>query len=365
LKIGIFHPRLNICGGGEWVALSIINSLRENGHKVIVLTDEPIDQAKYKRTFGQELKVDGEVVFPFHFFRRGDAHNIYADMISCFILKSKCDLIIDTFTCLILPSVDIVYMHYPLFKQSAQPTSTLARLKIAIYFLPYRAYEMQTRKRTKQIVLANSKFTSNAVKNSLGLNSIILYPPVSSFFLQNEKPVSDYKRLNQVVTVSRFAPEKNLDLIPHIAKRIDDTKFLIIGNMHHKKVYSQLQNLIRELDVEERVVLMTNVSKPLLKQILLESKIYLHCAVNEHFGISLIEAMACGCLPIANDSGGPKESVPKNLRYVSIDEAVSKIIQNIREWSPQKAQEMHDNALKFSQENFSKQLISLISAIDC
>jgi alpha-1,2-mannosyltransferase len=360
LKIGVFHPRLNICGGGEWVALCIINGLRQEGHKVIVLTDERIDQAKFKRTFGQELMTDEEIIFPFHFFRRGDAHNVYTDMISCYVLKSKCDLVIDTFTCLVLPGTDIVYMHYPLFNQSTPLTNTFSRLKIALYFLPYRAYEKQTIKRTKQIIFANSMFTSNAIKNNLGLNSQILYPPVSSFFLQTEKMIADYKRLNQVVTVSRFAPEKNLDLIPQIAKRVPDVKFLIIGNLHHKRVYSQLQKLIRELEVEQRVILMTDVSKPLLKQILLDSKIYLHCAVNEHFGISLIEAMACGCLPIANDSGGPKESVPDSLRYSSLDDAVSKINTNIRDWSPQKAQEMHNRALKFSQENFSKQLQAAI-----
>ena len=241
MKIGVFHPRLNICGGGEWVALSIINSLRQNGHKVVVLTDERIDQAKFKRTFGQELKTDEEIVFPFHLFRRGDAHNVYTDMLSCFILKSRCDLVIDTFTCLVLPGTDVVYMHYPLFKQSAPLTSTLSKLKISLYFLPYHAYELQTRKKPKQLIFANSKFTSDAIKTSLGLNSQILYPPVSSFFTQNEKPIYSYERLDQVVTVSRFAPEKNLDLIPKIAKQISNVKFLIIGNLHHKKVYSQLQ----------------------------------------------------------------------------------------------------------------------------
>ena len=124
--------------------------------------------------------------------------------------------------------------------------------------------------------------------------------------------------------------EKNLNLIPHLAKQIDNVRFIIIGNLHHKEVYLQLKKLIHELGVENRVILMTDVPKPLLKQILLESKIYLHCAVNEHFGISLIEAMACGCLPIANDSGGPKEFVPENLRYTSMDEVVSKIIKILR-----------------------------------
>ena len=362
MRIGVFHPRLNICGGGEYVALIIINSLRQNGHKVIVLTDERIDQEKYKRTFGQELKTDGEIVFPFHFFRRGDAHNVYTDIISCFILKTKCDLVIDTFTCLVLPGADVVYMHYPLFKQSIQPTNLFARLKIAAYFLPYFTYEKKIREKMKQIIFVNSKFTGDAVKTSLGLHSQKLYPPVSSFFLQNEEIIFSHKRLDQVVTLSRFAPEKNLDLIPHIAKEINNVKFLIIGNLHHKKVYSRLQKLIRDLEVEDRVILMTDVSKPLLKQILMDSKIYLHCAVNEHFGISLIEAMACGCLTIANNSGGPKEFISPNLRFNTREEVILKITKNIKEWSPQKAQEMHKIAMEFSEESFSKQLISLLSS---
>ncbi len=107
---------------------------------------------------------------------------------------------------------------------------------------------------------------------------------------------------------------------------------------------------------------MTDVSKPLLKQILLDSKIYLHCAVNEHFGISLIEAMACGCLTIANNSGGPKELISSNLRFDTREEVILKITKNIKEWSPQKAQEMHNIAMEFSEESFSGQLISLLSS---
>lgn len=361
MKIGIFHPGLNICGGGEWVALNIIDSLRQNGHKVIVLTDEKIDQTKFIRTFGQKLHTDGEFVFPFHFFRRGDPHNVYTDMISCLILQSKCDIVIDTFTCLILPGTDVVYIHYPLFKQFPSPSKKFDILKSAIYFLPYHAYERKMRRRMKQIIFANSKFTSSAIKNSLGLQSKLLYPPLSSFFLQDEKTIQSYPRLNQVVTVSRLAPEKNLEIIPYIAKQLDNVKFLIIGSLHYKEVHLKLLRLIKNLNVAERVTIMVDLPKEQLRQILLNSKIYLHCAINEHFGISVIEAMACGCLPIVHDSGGPKEFVPSNLRYMSIDEAATKIMQGLLEWSPVTVQEMHNSSLKFSQENFTKQLLATLS----
>lgn len=361
LNIGVFHPRLNRCGGGEWVALNIINSLRQNGHKVIVLTDETIDQKKFVRAFGQRLQTDGEIVYPFRLFSKGDPHNIYTDIIGCLILKSKCNLVIDTFTCTVLPGVDAVYMHYPRFMQSTPPTNKLGKLKETLFFFPYHAYEKKLRKKMKHIIFANSKFTSEAIITSLGLRSHLLCPPLSPFFLQNEEAISGHQRLDQVVTVSRFAPEKNLEMIPYLAKRLDNVRFIVIGNLHYKELHSRLLKQIRDFGVEERVVLMTDVPKTQLRQILLDSKVYLHSAMNEHFGVSIIDAMASGCVPITHDSGGPKMFVPEKFRYTNSDEAAEKIEKAILEWSPKQALEMRNITLKFRQEVFSKNLFSILS----
>ena len=166
MKVGIFHPGLNVCGGGEWVALSIINSLKENGNKVIILTDKKVDQNKYIKTFGQKLNFDEQVVFPFHFFRRGDAHNVYTDALSCLVLKSKCDLIIDTYTRMILPTVDVTYIHYPIFTRSLY-RSKLSKIKNSVYFLLYHAYEARMRLNPNKILFANSNFTATAIKSYL------------------------------------------------------------------------------------------------------------------------------------------------------------------------------------------------------
>ncbi len=45
-----------------------------------------------------------------------------------------------------------------------------------------------------------------------------------------------------------------------------------------------------------------------------------------------------------------------------MDDALSKIVKNIHDWTPQKAQDMHNNSMKFSQENFSKQLLSRLAS---
>jgi hypothetical protein len=51
LKVGIFHPPINVCGGAELVAITMINSLKNSGYQTVVLTNEHIDQRKIKRIF--------------------------------------------------------------------------------------------------------------------------------------------------------------------------------------------------------------------------------------------------------------------------------------------------------------------------
>jgi glycosyltransferase involved in cell wall biosynthesis len=368
LKIGVFHPCLNLCGGGEWVALNVINSLRRKGHQVIVLTDEEIDQVKFKRTFGQKLYVDGEIVFPFRFFGRDDPHNIYTNAVCSLMLKSKCRIAIDTFTCTVLPGIDAVYVHYPLFKQfelAGHPMSsgTIPHLKTTLYYLLYKTYEKRIKKKDNRVIFANSRFTSKAIKDALNRDSFLLYPPVSSFFLQKTPTNAILQREDQVVTVSRLAPEKNLERIPRIAEQTQRAKFIIIGNRQNQEVQSKLSRLIRDLNVDNKVKIITDVSKDQLREILLNSKVYLHSAINEHFGISIIEAMACGCVPVVHDSGGPREFVPPHLRYLNTEEAAAKIEQAISDWSPENAQRMHDIASRFSQDAFSEKLLSTLTNV--
>ena len=48
---------------------------------------------------------------------------------------------------------------------------------------------------------------------------------------------------------------------------------------------------------------------------------------NEHFGITISEAMAGGCVPVVHDSGGPQETVTPDVgfRWNHVDEAVKQV----------------------------------------
>jgi glycosyltransferase involved in cell wall biosynthesis len=52
-----------------------------------------------------------------------------------------------------------------------------------------------------------------------------------------------------------------------------------------------------------------------VKELLGRAKVYVHSAHNEHFGITIVEAMAAGCVPVVNDTGGPREIVSADVGY--------------------------------------------------
>jgi len=83
--------------------------------------------------------------------------------------------------------------------------------------------------------------------------------------------------------------------------------------------------------------------------------------IGEHFGISIVEAMALGCLPIVHNSGGMSEFVPEQYRYETLQEAASKITSEINNWSTEKANEIKKISDRFSISNFSLRFMELFS----
>lgn len=81
----------------------------------------------------------------------------------------------------------------------------------------------------------------------------------------------------------------------------------------------------------------------------------------EHFGISIVEAMASGCLPVVHNSGGPPEFVPDQYRYNTFQEAAEIVDAVIDQWTPELGYKMARIAERFSEENFSKRFMQLFN----
>lgn len=359
--VGIFSPVLNICGGAELVAVNLIETLKANGHQIVVLTDKPLDQKKFEKMFGRRVVVDREIIFPLRFSSHRDYHNIYTDFIRSILLKKKCEILIDTFSNALLPGTNISYIHYPLLKTIEHQ---LPFKKRSLYYLPYKQYLFSQRKNNyKKLFFANSKYTADAVRSEFGINPYVLYPPVLTNFFDKDEMLLDQKRENRVVTIGRISDDKNLGIIPQIAQLTNkEICFTILGHLDSKKTLDTLRNQITHLKLSDRVKIMTNITRKELRNILLKSKVYLHTKINEHFGISIVEAMSLGCIPVVHNSGGPKEFVQNNFRYENISEASKIVDKAITSWSFKKSAAISKSSKRFNENRFSEQFIDIFNA---
>jgi len=233
-------------------------------------------------------------------------------------------------------------------------------------FLPYKALLRHTNANVKpeeKTLMTCSKSSAKRIERNTGLSVDVLYPPVSQFF--KLRHIDNKSKKNIVVTVTRIAGEKRPETIPQIATLASKAvSFVVIGSCklpHESDVLDRLQESIRKLGVKERVRVLLNISRERHRDILQSSKVYLHPFVSyEGFGVSVVEAMSAGCIPVVPDVGGLREIVPKQFRYSSVEEAASMIDASIANWSPHKAQESVNTANRFSQARFHEEFLRIM-----
>ena len=364
-KIGVFCPSLNFYGGGEFVAIAIANTLAQNHHNVVLFTNKKVNPNGIKEFYGENLHPSIQTIEqPARFNSRGLA-NFYQTLFHSYIAKSKCNMFIDTFTNCVFPWTGVSYIHFPFLNQYAFskrfPYLGSPHL-LQVGTLPHVLLEKNLVSYNKKLVLANSHYTAEEIKKYSDKTVEVLYPPFASSISAIGKNTIKNPQENLVVTTSRFEPNKRLERIPAIASQTSqNVKFAVIGRLYNKETLTALQNQVKKLNLSERVRFFPDAPAEKKIELLKNAKIYLHTMVGEHFGISIVEAMALGCIPIVHNSGGMREFVPKKYRYETLQEAADKIDLEIQNWSPEKSGEMQNISGNFSYSNFSKRFMELFS----
>lgn len=190
-------------------------------------------------------------------------------------------------------------------------------------------------------ILTISNFSQLWIKKYWGIGSDVLYPPVN---VTNFSPSSQKK--NWIIHVGRFFvtghTKKQLDLIK-VFRRLVDEKGLKGWELHfvgsvaegeqHEGYFKQCQYYAKDYPV----FFHTDVPFAELRNILSLGKIYWHATgldeneknspiLFEHFGITTVEAMASGCVPVVIKAGGQKEIVIPGSGYLwtSRDELIER-----------------------------------------
>jgi len=215
-------------------------------------------------------------------------------------LENDYDIIIETQQVYITPQSNAVlinYMHYP---YQIIPPPEVNNTIIRLYYSIQRRL-LKKRLDRIDLVLTNSPFTAKIMQDKLGIEPTIVYPPVEVRKFHSETDWSG--REDKVVNIGTFIPFKRQTILLEIARLLPKIKFVLIGWLENRD--SEYYQKIID-DKPRNVEILHNVPDDALVKELRTSKVYVHLCP-EHFGISVIEAVAAGCAPIVYHLGGPIE----------------------------------------------------------
>ncbi|MGD6934611.1 MAG: glycosyltransferase [Candidatus Bathyarchaeia archaeon] len=360
-NVGVFCPTLHNYGGGEFVAVAIANTLAQNSYDVTLFTTKPVDPKAVKGFFGETLHPKIESVTQPTSLNIKGVIGFYQNIFRSYIVKSRNATFVDPYSNCVFPWSNVCYIHFPILNHYAYSTRfpyLLSPHYTEVGALPQVILEKNLANYDDKLILANSHYTAKEIESFSGKKVEVLYPPYTSC-IQN---IPAKVKQNLVVTTSRFEQNKKLENIPKIAaKTSNNIQYAIIGRLYDKATLESLQAQVKKLGLTGRVKFYPDLPAEQKLALLASAKVYLHTMVGEHFGISIVEAMASGCIPISHNSGGMVEFVPTQNRYETIEQAAEKIDSAIANWSEDKTVQPKQIAEQFSIFNFSQRFMKLFS----
>ncbi|TMI06376.1 glycosyltransferase family 4 protein [Candidatus Bathyarchaeota archaeon] len=327
MRIVLVHPRMSVMGGGERVAIHSIKEALREGHEVY-LACERFNVDAFEDFFGVQGLFKNVRLLTYAPFRPVIQRAVLYQRLIYHQLRLRSivskrrgfELILNTAEVANhpgrrLPSIE--YCYFPDYFSHLE-TNTLPNLW-ELYYSPARLF-YHSRVSHIDRLLAVSDYTREFVKEKWGRDSTTLYPPCP---IDLYSDLRDQPKENLVVTVGRIGPEKRIELFLEIARRMPSVRFAIIGSVASEK--ESYSNILRKVAPSNIAWVVAPLRK--VKEMLGQAKVYVHCALNEHFGITIVEAMAAGCVPVVHNSGGAREVVTNNVgcKWNTPAEAVSQI----------------------------------------
>ena len=165
----------------------------------------------------------------------------------------------------------------------------------------YIHYPIRPRGPRRTPLWANSRYIRRVIAEKWGRDSTVVYPPLH---LDYYYPYRDYdERDYDAVFFGQFYRIKGFNVALHLAEM--NYRVAIIG----AKVKEDAVPHHRNIDIY------TNLKVSEYTSILSNSKLIIHARPAEHFGITIAEGMASGCVPLVHASGGQYSDVIDYGRY--------------------------------------------------
>lgn len=206
--------------------------------------------------------------------------------------------------------------------------------------------------------VANSKFIARRVKKVYGRTADVIWPPVDVADFEFSQQKEDF-----FVTASRLVPYKRVDLVVDAFGKLPDKKLVVIGDG------PDMEKIRRKAG--SNVTILGYQSFEQLKNWMSRAKAFVFAA-EEDFGITPVEAQACGTPVIALGKGGSLETVngrvgPGRTGVWFAEQTVESLIGALREFesldSAISANDCRMWAEKFSADRFKSEFKAYVA--DC
>lgn len=312
MRIGIYHPDLDLFGGGEAVAVAIAEALGDT-HDVEILCARYVSKDELSKFFDVNLGKVKVVQLSDWMLHISLPRTLRPSITTrrSYLALEEYDLVIDTCTNGLfdrkLKPKTVCYIHYPNFFAKKRGFKKIIN--------PFMI--SKDRAFCYDKIFCNSGFTKSMLSAMTDKDVEILYPPVRT------DKIRPKKKQKRIVSIGRFTPDKKhevmIDAFCELQKSHPDYSLHLIGSFRKDSEFYSAEYLqkLRKMARGAAVDFHLNLPHPQCLRFLEESEIYWHArgygesdpAEYENFGITTVEAMAAGCIPIVINLGAQPEIV--------------------------------------------------------
>ncbi len=284
MKAAIYNPYLDTLGGGERYTMAFALVMEEKNYRVDVEWKDENIKVRLEKRFNMDLSKINFI----QDIKKGDGYDV------CFWVS-------DGSIPLLHARVNLLHFQFPFTDINGK--TLLNKMKL------FRINK----------VICNSNFTKRFIDKEFGIKSIVVYPPVS---VEQFKPKRKEKLILYVGRFSKLTQAKRQDVLIKAFKKfcIKNTDWELVLAGGSEIGAGDYVKSLRDQAEGYPIKIMESPSFSQIAELYGKAKFFWSAAgygidedkeptCVEHFGITVVEAMASGCVPLVFNAGGHKEII--------------------------------------------------------